>query len=347
MSEVSSAALTELQKRPFEYDFVQAVRVLQQPGEKGSTKPVGWDHAPQQESVRFRVSPSLRNNSSQVVSVVVEDGKYELTVPFIGLVGVNGVLPRHYSQTVLRQVKQHDYAMRDFFDLFHHRILSMYFRASVKYRLAIQFRATPDTRSRRFDPPTEALFSLVGLGIPELRNRQRFPDFRLLRYAGLFADRQPTAISLERMVADVLQLPTRVQQFTPEWLYIETEDQTRLGPLGLRRLGEDAVLGERVMSWQSRFRLTVGPVGWSRFLQLLPDSTAVAELSDLVRTYVGIDLDFDLQVVVQGSEIPSMELRDEDPPALGRTSWLQSAAPSHDANDAIFDISQFRQLANH
>lgn len=346
MSDAPATELADLQRHPYAYDFVQAVRVLEQVRGGQAARPVGQDHAPAEEAVRFRVSPSLRNNSVQVVSVVAEADTYELTVPFLGMVGVNGVLPRHYSQAVLRRIKQHDYAMRDFLDLFHHRILSMYYRASVKYRLPIQFSATPDPRSKRFDPPTEALLSLVGLGLPELRGRQHFPDFRLLRYAGLFADRQPTAISLERMVADVLQLPTRVQQFTPEWLYIDARDQTRLGSIDGGCLGQDAVLGERVLSWQTRFRLRVGPVHWTRFRELMPDAAAVADLADLVRTYVGIDLDYDLQVIVQGDEIPPLLLDPEDPPSLGRTCWLQSRPVPRDADDATFDISQFRRLAS-
>lgn len=341
---VETDSLARLKDRPFEFDFVQAVSLIQQSTMDGQSDGgcVGFDVAPEDEAVRFCVSLSLRNFSGQVVSIEPLDGgksKYELTIPFIGLVGLNGVLPRFYSQVVISRVKQHDYAMRDFFDLFHHRIISMFFRASVKYRLPYAFRSS-QSQTESGDSITQALRCLVGFGGEKLRRQLALPDDNFLFYGGHFADDKPTGHSLERMVEDFTGMPTRVLQFQFEWLYIDPNELTKLSAAN-NQLGRDSVIGQRVPSIQTRFRVRVGPVRWQDFTELLPDSTQLKKLADLIRVYVGVSLDFDFQVTVRGQEIPKLVLSNDQPPKLGWTTWLFSDPMEDVVEDAVFDIASF------
>lgn len=342
-----SSSLSRLTSKPFEFDFVQAVTILQRESEPTNrdSNLVGFDIAPRDEAVRFRVKPTLRSTSAQVLGVKLDEetNTYEMTIPFIGLVGVHGVLPRHYTQTIIRRGKQHDYSMLDFFDLFHHRIISMYFRASTKYRLPYVYQSNAVLSPEKHDAITQSMLCLVGLGEPSLKNKLSIHDHQLLSFGGHFSDTKPTAHSLERMVENTIGVPSEVQQFQLEWLYIDPKDQSRLAEGAPCRLGQDVVIGERVPSFQSKFRVRVGPVGWSDFLTLLPNSESVVHLSDLVRTYVGINFDFDLQVAVDGRELPELGFDNEDPPVLGWTTWLISEPPDRVVDDAVFDISQFRE----
>ncbi len=339
--------LSRLVERPFEYDFVQAVRLLEDYGGNGHPQghPVGYDNAPENEAVRFLVSPSLRNSSSQIVGVrLAEDDNniYELTVPFIGMVGANGVLPRHYSQAVISRIKQHDYAMLDFLDLFHHRIISMFFRASVKYRLPYVYQSIQNRSTSSDDSITQALRCLVGLGNPGLKRQLSIPDNNFLYYGGHYADDKPTGHSLERIVQDFIGLPAKILQFQFEWLYIDPSEQSSLSSAANNNcLGWDVVIGERVPSMQNRFRVRVGPVRWPEFVELLPRSVQVKQLADLVRVYVGVSLDFDLQVAVEGREIPKLVFSETQPPQLGWTTWLFSDPLEAVVDDAVFDISSF------
>ncbi len=342
----STTGLARLISRPFDFDFVQAVTLLHTRVETDVSARhfVGFDNSLHDEVVRFRVSPSLRNNSCQVFEVRApeeSDACYELTIPFLGLIGVNGVLPRHYTQTVISRVKEHDFAMRDFFDLFHHRTISMFFRASVKYRLPFVYQFNAVQSPARDDAITQAMRCLVGLGEPSLRHQLSISDDTVLHYGGHFSDSMPTAHSLEHVVEDYFGLPTQVLQFQFEWLYIEPSEQTQLTAKGTNRLGLNVVVGQRVPSFHSRFRIRVGPVTWRDFVELLPISTRVAKLADLVRLYVGISLDFDLQVTVAGREIPECSFRDDQPPRLGWTTWLFSKPVDSIVEDAVFNIGTF------
>jgi type VI secretion system protein ImpH len=67
------------------------------------------------------------------------------------------------------------------------------------------------------------------------------------------------------MLEDCLRLPVRVDQFRGQWLYLRSEDQTRMPsdsePEGSNnQLGVTAVVGERVWGVENSFRLRLGPL---------------------------------------------------------------------------------------
>ena len=366
--------LKELQAEPYRFDFVPAVRQVYRYAlnRRLEEQRVGWDNFPDQEIVRFRVSSTLRHTSCQVLSVKpAENGPaYELTIPFLGLVGAQGVLPRHYSRMLLSRIKVNDYAMRDFFDLFHHRIVSCFFRASIKYRLpAVREMATME-ESTEDDPITNVIRCLVGFGESSLRNRLPFSDDACLFYGGQFSRRVPTAVGLESMLGEFLGARTKIMQFQFEWLYIDSAEQTVLTAESDAILGLNTVIGDRVPSYQNRFRIQLGPLSWSEFESFLPDedteqgpkgesprapeelppgdkaaaatpdrSDRLEQIGRFVKTYVGIGFDFDLQLTLSWDEIPKLELGKDGLGMLGWNSWVTSDTTRGLVDDAVFELT--------
>jgi type VI secretion system protein ImpH len=105
------------------------------------------------------------------------------------------------------------------------------------------------------------------------------------------------------------------------------------------------VAGERVWDVQSKIRIRLGPLRYVQFQEFLPDRAATSErkaffmLVHLVRLYVGVELDFDVQLVLRAEEIPACQLA-EGPsggPHLGWNTWMCSQTPAHDSQDAVFE----------
>ena len=121
--------------------------------------------------------------------------------------------------------------------------------------------------------------------------------------------------------------------------------QSRLEDDGNNQLGLTTVIGERVWDIQSKFRLRVGALGYQQFLEFLPDRTPIPQrkalylLFHLVTLYVGPALDFDIQLVLESSEVPDCQLEEE--PAfgarLGWNTWIRSEELGHDPDDAVFE----------
>src|SRR6185436_577784 len=96
---------------------------------------VGHLGKPGDEAVRFGCNPSLAFPPGDIEELEKRaDGPWRMTVNFMGLVGHMGVLPHHYSRTVLGRERARDHALLDFLDVFHHRLISLFYRAWERYR---------------------------------------------------------------------------------------------------------------------------------------------------------------------------------------------------------------------
>jgi type VI secretion system protein ImpH len=143
---------------------------------------------------------------------------------------------------------------------------------------------------------------------------------------------------LERLVADCFGHPAEVQSFTGQWLRLRTEEQSRLGRSGgFNRLGREVVAGRKVWDVQSKFRLRLGPLSFTSFLEFLPDGAASDHLMGLVRFYSRSEFDFDVQLILKKEEVPFCAVsRGPTAARLGRSSWLKRREFDYDAEDAIF-----------
>jgi type VI secretion system protein ImpH len=343
---------------PYRFDFYQAVRLLEYrrrervggaPGPVGS---VGHDQA-DHELVHFRTQVSLSFPPGAISELRDPPGRGgdrskpsppEMTVSFFGLTGPNGVLPRHYTELLVQRVRQKDSSLRDFLDLFNHRLISLFCRAWEKYRLPIGYeRSQLDDPTRQPDTVTRGLFSLVGLGTAGLRGRLEVDDEAFVFFGGHFAHWPRSALALECALDDYLEMPVRVQQCQGQWLALEPGDQAlmpgALAPQGRNnQLGVNLVVGARVWEVQSKFRLRLGPLSWRQFLSLMPNGHALRPLCQFTRTYVGMELDFDVQPALHPHEVHGSQLSPDpdDGPYLGWNTWMPSETRDQPVDDAVF-----------
>jgi type VI secretion system protein ImpH len=269
----------------------------------------------------------------------------EMTVAFLGLAGPCGVLPPHYTTLLLRRLRRRDTALRDFLDLFHHRLTSLFYRAWEKYRLPFAHeRHRLDARPGEEDLPTRALYSLVGLGTAGLRGRRQVPDQAFLYYAGLFSHWPRSAEALEALLGDYLEMPVRVLQLQGQWLSLEREDRARLPgpacPQGRNnRVAVNLVIGDRVWEVQSKFRIRVGPLTAKQFRRLIPSADGLLPLCQLARSYAGPEFDFDVQAVLLPREVPWCRLGGDGEGAyLGWNTWVRCGDFRRDVDDAVFAL---------
>ena len=364
-----------LLEEPYRFDFFQAVRLLELIARSGShdessprRKSVGRDHAPDEEVVRFRSLPSRGFPSSPIKSLQPADGRLltdasgpppEMQVTFMGLTGPSGVLPQHYTQLVIDRLRVNDSSLRDYLDLFHHRVISLFYRAWEKYRFPYSHERAARADDGNDDGNggdddslfTFAMYCCVGLGFPSLRRRMNVADETILYYAGHFAQSRPSAATLEQIVADYFGVPAEVQQFFGQWFYLsERRNQSKLPsadcPAGRNnQLGLDTIAGERVWNVPSKFRIRLGPLSYSQFRDFIPGRGRLQTLSEIVRLYVGAEFDFDVQLILRSAEVPWCQLDSDssDPARLGWNTWIRSSPLQDDVGDAVFVVDGMPQ----
>lgn len=322
----------------YRFDFFQAVRLLERV--YATRKPVGYQHDhPKDEIVRFHTHVSMAFPASQIYDVVAATETSEgggpaaaMWVTFMGLAGSQGVLPRYWTQLLADPgLKQQTAPLRDFLDIFNHRLLSLFYRAWEKYRFPIAYeRQAGDTFS-------QYLYCLIGMGTRGLQRRLGISDEILLYYAGLLSQRPRAAIALEGVLQDYFGVPVEVEQFTGQWFLMNVDALTSLGAGGQNnQLGVSATLWERIWDPQARFRVKLGPLTYTQFQDFMPTSEAYRHVVELTRFFVGEELSFEVQPVLRADQVPWCALGVNRASRLGWAMWLKTEEFEEDTSQPVF-----------
>ncbi|HBB94880.1 MAG TPA: type VI secretion system baseplate subunit TssG, partial [Blastocatellia bacterium] len=330
----------------YRFDFFQAVRLLEiiQGRKRPRQKSPEEGGGPSQEVVRFRSSVSLDFPASDVAEVRRQpspplragsgrattgrskrESPAEMTVNFLGLAGGLGALETATTELILQRASRQDEALKDFLDIFNHRLVSLFYRIRKHHRVALGIVAPGE------DEISNYLYSLIGLGTPNLRGRMQVRDRSLLYYTGILAQKPRSMVGLERILADYFQVQVKGHQFAGEWCELDESQWTTIGAAGRnQRLGQDTVVvGTRVWDQEARFEIELGPLSFSEFFAFLPTNWRFGALCDLVRFYVQDQFKFSIRLTLADAKIPGSRLMDSDnyetgllrPDALGLLAW--------------------------
>lgn len=323
--------LRGLEQAPHRYGFFAALRYLEclhaeQPR-------IGEAAKPSDESLRLGQQPSLAFASSTLASFRV-GGSGEpnyLASYFFGLFGPHGPLPLHLTELAHnRELNENDATLRKFADVFHHRMLSFFYRAWANAQPTVAL-----------DRPASARFStyagaLLGMAPAEFRNRDALPDYAKFSRVGQLAMQTRPAQTLVEMLEDYFGHPFQVRQFVGEWLQLPSKSWLRLGVNeDNAQLGRSTVLGASVWSAQHAFQLICGPLNFDEFEQLLPGRLGLCKLRDLVRNYLGDEFRWTVQPMLQKEQVPKCRLGTMG--QLGWTTWLGSRKSDRAANEVTID----------
>ncbi len=320
-----------LASRPRGFAFFRAVHVLSRLHPKRN--PVGEWHDPDSEIVRFTVPPSLAFPPTEITTLdlkqLADSRPARMGVAFFGLTGPQGVMPHAYTQHVADRARSRDTAMRDFLDLFHHRLISLFYRAWARNRYV------ESVESNRPDRLRDHLLDLVGFGTAALQQRTAIKDDALAYYAGLLAARPRSATGLGQLIADFFAVPCSVEQFVGAWRVLSGSGQFEMGAdSDDARLGF-GVVGDAVWDPQARVRLRLGPLSRAQFNAFLPGGSGHAPLAALARLYADEQVGVEAQLVLARQDVPTIVFGAPDVPTLGLGTWLHVKPMQRDPDETV------------
>lgn len=325
--------LQKLEREPYAFDFFLAMRRLQV---LDPTMNLGKSLRPRDDRLRLQQQPDLRFSPSTVRAYTPrgENGPARMDVNFLGLLGPNGPLPLHITEYALERLSQHkDPTLVAFLNIFHHRLLSLFYRTWAVHQKTVDLdRET----GRRF---TDYIGSFFGLGQPAMQHRDEVDDAAKLYFAGRLSSQTHNAEGLAAILREYFGVPVKVEPFAGQWIAIPETDACRLGEsptTGL--LGSTVIVGSKVWQVQTKFRLRFGPMTLADLVRLLPNQGAFKRLKTWVRNYSGDELFWDVQYVLLASEVPSTQLGQGG--FLGWTTWINTRKPARNAEDLVIDPSR-------
>jgi type VI secretion system protein ImpH len=316
------ALLAQLEQEPWAHDFFALMRRVEQ---LSAAPRWGTAYRPADEPLRLSQAAELEFPPAMLAKLAQGPKRPRLDVLFFGLFGPQGPLPLHMTEHV-RDSERHrnDPVPARFLDIFHHRLITLFYRAWSQAQPAVQH-----------DRPAEDRYAAwlgASIGVEPRLAEQRgegVPDAAWLHQAGLLNTRSAHPEGLAKLLRHAFGVGVLVQGNVAHWMPIDADQRSRLGlgaraprvSEGIARLGESAVIGTRIWSAQHKFRIRLGPLTIKQYEDFcLPGRPAWQQLRQWVRRYVGLAPIWDVQLCLARAHVPQ--------PALGRhvrlglTSWL-------------------------
>lgn len=316
----NTSLIDRLLAEPHRFSFFQAVLLIHKMC-PGATE-VGGLGPPSAEPIRLAVDTGMGFPKSDIATVETTTGDhgppYRLTANFLGLHGSTSPLPAFYAEDVLRDTEMEG-TLAAFLDVFHHRLLSLFYRCWIRFRHHFLF------TSGGADEFSRAMFALTGLGAKQLVESSGFPAVRYLRFAGLITQKPHGAASLRGMLQEYFDgVRVHIRQALGRWLPVEPAQRTRLSG-DTSYLGRNFIVGDRIHDRLSKFRVSIGPLDFTTYRKFLPGGEWNVALQKLVRLYCVDQLDFDIELILKSQETPSLRLDLSGESQLGWTTGFFAA----------------------
>jgi len=317
-------------------DFFQAVRLLH------CAAPAAGGAAPGNAAganlpVRFAQSPTLAFSTATLAAILpaTDVRPPTVVVNFFGLLGANGPMPLHWTELASdggRRIPP-DEGLAHFLDLFHDRLLSLYYRAWAQAQPAVALDSPPSDAFSRW------VSSLAGIGLASLRDRDAMPDAAKCAALAILASGRCSADALAHALRGLLGVQVAVRPWHPGWLPWPAKPEVGLGRGGIGlELADGAPIGRRVPGVPCRIGIVLGPLSLADFRRFLPGAPGLQRLADALLNLVGLALVGVLQCVLRAGERPALRLGRADGAALGTLSWLGGHAALACAGERVMEL---------
>ncbi len=314
-------------KRPYEFTFLQSVTLMQQIF-KGSV-PVGKGNDTSKEAVKFVAHIAYGVPSSDIYAIhYSEKPPFKVEMNFLTIAGPQGPLPQPYTDLVYEQQRAKNNSLKDFLDIFNHRLVSIAHRVQVKTNPIVSLAPPEDSTVGN------VLTSLCGLAHTEVLKDQPLSLTSLLNYTQLLWQKPRSAAGLQTLLTDYFKIPVLVKPLIGMWEEIPQKYRTTLGDKRRGKnhmLGTTAFLGCKFWNQADLVNIELGPLPLHVYLTLLPNGHAHKVLLSLIRFYLGPRTKYKLHLKLDKGDVPRSYLQALNPFAfdthqeakLGWTSFLQ------------------------
>mgnify|MGYP001386742197 CR=1 FL=1 len=333
----------ELFEYPYKYEFHQAAYLLEHIFKKNYWA-LGEGVAAGEEVVKIKARVSFSAPGSDIYRF--DRPKYKdipptMHVNFWGIAGIQGPLPQPYTEMIANRIRDHDYAMRDFLDMFNHRLISLVHR--------IRKKALPclNTKEPESSPKGISLCAFLGFKDQDTRSILGVDPKAVIYFAALFWQHPRSAVGLKVILENFFKTPVVIHQFQGGWLPLD-EDQTTL--IGFHKsrfnvLGKDAVLGTKAWRAEKGILIQMGPMDRVLFNKCLKSGSLYPTLVRIIRAYLPQNITFRIQLKLAGSDLSPTVLNSQI--ELGATSWLLSHSSQQSVDQQViltphpdvFDVS--------
>lgn len=358
-----SSLIRQLIAQPQRFQFFQALRLIELWMRRGGRS--------LDSVLRFKNSVSLRFPASQIEALSIDapaplDSEHALrdalqpgrplrvriTPAFMGFLGIHGVLPYDYTETIAAQIHyDKNEGGRAFFDTYSHRSMTLFYRAwekcRVEYRvdgqgrdgflamqLALAGRQATSVRTGAANNKPADKDSPGGDAATDSTIDSDIADEVVARYAALIRHRPMPAEMIAGVLSEYFGVPFRLESFAGGWETLRPDEMLQLG--GGYQLGRSAMLGPRYWRRDLCARLWIGPLARADFDRFLLDGSAGKALAKMLALFAVPTVRFEVRPMLRAADVASVTLNRSS--QLGRGAFLVTRPAQRDQCDTRYHI---------
>lgn len=320
--------IQDLFDNPYEYSFYQAVRLLRA---LSKDKPsIGATEDPADESLLVKSNLSYSLQNCDVSHVGYDGDRASITVNFLNISGPHGPLPSPMSEVMYDRQRLKDFAMKDFLDIFSHRMASLFYRVAEKHSFVLCPKQPSDQVSG------EMLTAFLGLSNADI-SKTKLSKLSLLRYAGIFWQKPHSAAGLEQILRDYFKVKVNIRQFEGGWISMQKSQRTNIGIAKGKNntLGDNAFLGKHYWNQAQNFVVHLEGLSAEEFLELIPTGTGYKVLCEIIKLYAGAEFSYQVKLHLKEKEaLPELLIKNNvvQAPRLGWTCFMKTSPENYSVN---------------
>jgi type VI secretion system protein ImpH len=304
---------------PLRRGFYSSLTLLE--SQNPSLPRLGEALRPQHEPVRVGQWPFMNFAVRELAQVENSGDLPRIYFQNFGLLGPQGALPLHLTEYALNRIQHSkDHTFTEFLNVFHHRMYLLFYRAWANAQPHIGWRESD------LNPYSRSAANLAGHGAEVFAGQMEMLDSRRIGGAAHLTRLSRSREGLERWLAGVTGLEVKALDFVGRWFGLSAGDSWRLGE-GQQQLGASTLLGRRCLDVQSTVQIEYGPMGFARYLELMPGKRQRLMLDEAVACHLGLEFEWNHCLLLKAEEVPPCRLtkpcqQTKQGAALGRTAWL-------------------------
>ena len=326
--------IKDLETEITNFNFFQLLRLLEALNVEKTR--IGYAAKLSDDYLRLGQAPSMAFSCSTFADAQKqqEPNLLRLQQLFFGVFGPNGPLPLHLTEYASERIRHYDdESFARFADVFHHRLLSFFYRAWADAKAHVN-RDRPEE-----DRFSKKLATFFGKRTQFTANKDEPENLAQCFFSGHFATQTRNEEGLVALISSYFNVPVEIKQFVGQWVDIPEEEKFRLSDaVSYGSLGQQSTLGERVWDCQSKFTLVMGPLTIEEYRKFLPGTADLNTLQKLVKDYLGNELDWDVQLLLKPEEVQPLSLGGLG--HLGWTTWIPEDNAQQDFDEFYLSPQQ-------
>ena len=266
-----------------------------------------------ENNIRFTQTAFLSFQDKQINHLEDQDGVLKVDIKGFGLFGPNGALPIHITEQIYeRRIHQKDQTFNDFVDIFHNRLIALFYKAWRDAQDIISLEGKDSWHFSRF------IASVLGLEHLH-ESESHVHHYSKFDAANLLLNQNMPIDNLKAIIENYFDVPVEILKNIGQWIDA-SEFSTQLSNAKKLTLGQGLLIGDKIFDATQKIRFQIGPIQLDQYLSFLRGKKSAMKLIEWIEHYTRSQFQWDVEFIVDKQCVEQQQLGQNL--ILGYTSWL-------------------------